>query len=92
MSVLPGWLERLTGSGLPALAGLAKTIREDQAAVVQGIATPFSSGVNEGRITDVKLHKRIMGGRAGIPLLRQRVVQMAHLRRRYPEPHSTAPR
>lgn len=34
---------------LAALAGLANAIREDQPAVVQGITTPFSSGVNEGR-------------------------------------------
>ncbi|MGJ5894489.1 ISL3 family transposase [Streptomyces niveiscabiei] len=80
---LPGWLEQLTASRLPALSGLAKALREDQAAVVQGITTPFNSGVNEGRITDLKLQKRIMAGRAGVPLLRQRVVLMAHLRRRY---------
>lgn len=80
---LPDWLDQLTACRLPALSGLAKALREDQAAVVQGITTPFNSGVNEGRITDLKLQKRIMAGRAGVPLLRQRVVLMAHLRRRY---------
>jgi Transposase and inactivated derivatives len=69
---LPDWLEQLTASRLPPLASLAKAIREDQSAVVQGITTPFNSGVNEGRITDLKLQKRIMAGRAG-PLLRHRV-------------------
>ncbi|MFF7191670.1 DDE-type integrase/transposase/recombinase [Streptomyces sp. NPDC008222] len=39
---------------------------------------------NEGRITDLKLQKRIMAGRAGVPLLRHRVILMALLRRRYP--------
>ncbi|MGW7824939.1 transposase [Streptomyces puniciscabiei] len=82
--VLPDWLEKLTTSSLPPLASLAKAIREDQAAVVQGITTPFNSGVNEGRITDVKLQKRLMAGRAGVPLLRHRVILIAHLRRRYP--------
>ncbi|MEV0694681.1 transposase [Streptomyces sp. NPDC050388] len=81
---LPDWLEQLTTARLPALAGLAKAIRENQPAVVQGITTPFSSGVNEGRITDLKLQKRIMAGRAGVPLLRHRVILMALLRRRYP--------
>ncbi|MEU6252625.1 hypothetical protein [Streptomyces sp. NPDC047043] len=81
---LPDWLDHLAASGLPALASLANAIREDQPAVVQGITTPFNSGVNEGRITDLKLQKRIMAGRAGVPLLRHRVVLMAHLRRRYP--------
>lgn len=81
---LPDWLDHLAASGLPALASLANAIREDQPAVVQGITTPFNSGVNEGRITDLKLQKRITAGRAGVPLLRHRVVLMAHLRRRYP--------
>ncbi|ORT58674.1 transposase [Streptomyces sp. CB03238] len=80
---LPDWLDQLADSGLPALASLANAIREDQPAVVQGITTPFNSGVNEGRITDLKLQKRIMAGRAGVPLLRHRVVLMAHLRRSY---------
>ncbi|MEU6512441.1 ISL3 family transposase [Streptomyces sp. NPDC046942] len=81
---LPDWLEQLTTADLPALASLAKAIREDQPAVVQGITTRFNSGVNEGRITDLKLQKRITAGRAGVPLLRHRVILMALLRRRYP--------
>ncbi|MGW3942804.1 hypothetical protein [Streptomyces phaeochromogenes] len=81
---LPDWLNNLAASGLPALTGLANAIREDQPAVVQGITTALNSGVNEGRITDLKLQKRIMAGRAVVPLLHQRVILMAHLRRRYP--------
>ncbi|MCX4870692.1 hypothetical protein OIC43_45800 (plasmid) [Streptomyces sp. NBC_00825] len=57
----------------------------------QGITTPYNSGVNEGRITDVKLQKRLMGGRAGIPLLRHRVVLIAHLRRRYADRPTLTP-
>ncbi|MEU9456786.1 ISL3 family transposase [Streptomyces sp. NPDC048277] len=81
---LSAWLDQLAASGLSALASLANAIREDQLAVVHGITTSFNSGVNEGRITDLKLQKRIMAGRAGVPLLRHRVVLMAHLRRRHP--------
>lgn len=81
---LADWLEQLTASRLPALISLAGALREDQPAVVQGITTPFNSGVNEGRITDLKLQKRIMAGRAGVPLLRHRVILMALLRRCYP--------
>ncbi|MGY0068225.1 ISL3 family transposase [Streptomyces sp. QTS137] len=80
---LPHWLEQLTTARLPALASLAKAIREDQPAVMQGITTPFNSGVNEGRITDLKLQKRIMAGRAGVPLLRHRVILIALLRHHY---------
>ncbi|WP_327277747.1 transposase [Streptomyces sp. NBC_01224] len=80
---MPGWLNDLANSGLAPLAGLARALREDRHAVAQGITTLYNSGVNEGRITDIKLQKRLMAGRAGIPLLRQRVVLIAHLRRRY---------
>lgn len=79
---LPGWLDELEASGLPGLPSLAKVIRDDLPAVLQAITSPYSSGVNEGRITDVKLQKRIMAGRAKVPLLRQRVVLIAHIRRR----------
>ncbi|WP_438297104.1 hypothetical protein [Streptomyces sp. HUAS TT7] len=51
-ALLLGWLDHLTTAGLPVLAGMVKAIREDEAAVVQGITMPFSSGMNEGRITD----------------------------------------
>jgi transposase len=67
-------------------------MREDRHAVTQGISTPYNSGVNEGRITDGKLQKRLMGGRAGIPLLRHRVFLIAHLRRRYADRPTTIAR
>ncbi|WP_406466518.1 hypothetical protein OH738_00710 [Streptomyces hirsutus] len=46
------------------LVGIATALREDQRAVVQGITPCCNSGVDEGRITDVKLQKRIVAGRA----------------------------
>ncbi|MEU6603450.1 hypothetical protein [Streptomyces flaveolus] len=89
---LPGWLDDLANSGLTPLAGLASALREDRHAVTQGITTLYNSGVNEGRITDVKLQKRLMAGRAGVPLLRHRVVLIAHLRRRYTDGPTVPPR
>ncbi|WSJ89849.1 ISL3 family transposase [Streptomyces sp. NBC_01304] len=91
-ALLPDWLDQLTASGIPPLASMAKALREDQHAVIQGIATRYNSGVNEGRITDVKLQKRLMAGRAGVPLLRHRVVLIAHLRRRYADRATLAQR
>ncbi|MFL5993511.1 MAG: hypothetical protein ACJ736_04210 [Streptomyces sp.] len=89
---LPDWLEQLTTAGLPPLASLAKALREDQPAVLQGVTTLCNSGVNGGRITDLKLPKRIMAGRAGVPLLRHRVILMALLRHRYPRRSVTGAR
>ncbi|MFD5064530.1 MULTISPECIES: hypothetical protein [unclassified Streptomyces] len=75
--------DQLTAGGLAPLAGIATALREDRPAVARGITTLYNSGVNEGRITDVKLQKRIMAGCAGVPLLRHRVILIARLRRRY---------
>ncbi|MFE6848836.1 transposase [Streptomyces sp. NPDC057686] len=58
-TALPKWLDDLATTGLAPLTGLAKALREDRDAVAQGITTPYNSGVNEGRITDLKLQKRI---------------------------------
>lgn len=91
-SSLPSWLDELSHSGLAPLVGMAGALREDQHAVAQGIATTYNSGVNEGRITDVKLQKRLMAGRASVPLLRHRVILIAHLRRRYADRPTSAPR
>ncbi|MEU0631457.1 transposase, partial [Streptomyces sp. NPDC005989] len=88
---LPRWLNDLADSGLAPLAGLAGALREDRHAVAQGIATPYNSGVNEGRITDVKPQKRLMAGRASVPLLRHRVVLIVHLRRRYADRPTMSP-
>ncbi|WP_374325232.1 ISL3 family transposase [Streptomyces sp. AP-93] len=89
---MPQWLKDLADTGLASLTGLARALREDRDAVAQGITTPYNSGVNEGRITDVKLQKRIMAGRAGVRLLRHRVVLIAHLRRRHADRPTVSPR
>lgn len=68
---LPGWLTDFANSGLSPLTGLAGALHEDRHTVAQGITTPYNSGVNEGRITDAKLQKRLLARRAGVPLLRR---------------------
>lgn len=90
--LLPAWLDEPASSGLPPLACPAGALREDLEAVDQGIATIHSSAVDEGRITDVELQKRLMAGRARVPLLRHRVVLIAHLRRQCADRSITAPK
>lgn len=80
---LPEWLNDLTNTRLEPLTGLARALHEERHAVVRGITTPYNSGVNEGHITDVKLQKHIMAGRASVRLLRHRVLLITRLRRRY---------
>jgi len=47
---------------------------EDLPAVVAGLTLPYGNGPMEGANTKVKFLKRQMYGRAGFPLLRQRIL------------------
>ena len=71
---LEAWLERATVSGLNAFQSLANGIRADYEAVKAGVTLPWSTGPVEGQINRLKMLKRQMYGRAGIDLLRQRVL------------------
>jgi transposase len=49
-------------------------IRSDLGAVTAGLTLPFSSGAVEGQVNRIKMLKRQMFGRAGVDLLRKRVL------------------
>lgn len=85
---LPDWIESVQASELSALGGFARNLRNDLDAVIRGLSVPWSSGVVEGRVTDIKAIKRQMGGRAGLPLLRKRVLLVAASR----QPHRVTTR
>ncbi|HEY5865682.1 MAG TPA: transposase, partial [Candidatus Tectomicrobia bacterium] len=68
------WLERATQSALTAFQRFAKSLREDYAAVKAGVTLRWSTGPVEGHITRLKMLKRQMFGRAGVDLVRQRVL------------------
>lgn len=59
------------------LARLAKSLTHDQDAVQGALDTPWTTSPVEGQICRIKLIKRQMYGRAGFPLLRQRVMEAA---------------
>jgi transposase len=56
------------------LQPLRKSIERDKAAVLAGLTLTHNSGVVEGKVNKLKLIKRMMFGRAGFALLRQRVL------------------
>jgi transposase len=68
------WLERATASGLQAFKSFANGLRADYEAVKAGVSLMWSTGPVEGQINRLKMLKRQMYGRAGIGLLRQRVL------------------
>lgn len=71
---LETWLERATASGLQAFKSFAIGLQADYEAVKAGVTLMWSTGPVEGQINRLKMLKRQMYGRAGIGLLRQRVL------------------
>jgi transposase len=68
---LARWVADTNGS---LFASFGKGIRADLAAVKADLTEPWSNGQTEGQITKLKLVKRQMYGRAGLDLLRARLV------------------
>ncbi|MER6692265.1 hypothetical protein [Streptomyces minutiscleroticus] len=85
-SLLDRWITQVRTDGIPQSASYANGLRDDLDAVRAGAALPHGSGVAEGRITDLKLIERQLAGKAGIPLLRKRVILGAHSRRTRRQP------
>jgi transposase len=62
-------------SGIAPLARFAQGLQEDLTAIQAGLTLPWSNGAVEGHVNRLKLLKRQGYGRAGVGLLRQRVMQ-----------------
>ena len=71
---LDAWLTQMTMSDLPELQHFANGIEKDKEAVKAGFTWSINNGQVEGHVNKLKLIKRTMYGRAGFPLLRQRVL------------------
>jgi hypothetical protein len=63
-------------SGIYAMQRFAKTIRQDLEAVRNGVSEPWSNGQTEGQINRLNTLKRAMYGRAGVELLRARMMPL----------------
>jgi len=74
---LETWMAGTMHSGIDALARFARGLQDDLAAVTAGLTLEWSNGATEGHVHRLKLVKRQGYGRAGFPLLRQRVLQAA---------------
>lgn len=71
---LDTWLALVADSHIPELLNFAKGIEQEKPAVVAGLTLKWSNGLVEGKVNKLKLIKRMGYGRAGFPLLRQRVL------------------
>jgi transposase len=73
---LDSWLIDARASGIYAMQRFAKTIRQDLEAVQNAVMEPWSNGQTEGQINKLKTLKRAMYGRAGLELLRVRMMPL----------------
>lgn len=71
---LAEWLGKAAQSACPELRGFAEGLRQDEAAVAAALTEPWSNGPVEGHVNRLKVIKRQMYGRAGLALLRARVL------------------
>jgi transposase len=74
---LPSWMEQAAKSGIPELKSFVTGIEQDYDAVHAALRLPWSQGITEGKVNKLKTLKRAMYGRAGVPLLRQRLLHDA---------------
>jgi transposase len=71
------WMEQATNSGIRELKSFAAGIERDYDPVKAALRLPWSQGVTEGKVNKLKTYKRMMYGRAGFRLLRQRLLHDA---------------
>ena len=71
---LEAWCASVAERGIEELQRFANGLQQDKAAVLMGLTHSDNNAQAEGQVTRIKLIKRMMYGRAGFPLLRQRVL------------------
>ena len=71
------WIKTAKACSAPAIATFASGLDAAAAAVRSALTEPWSSGQAEGQINRLKLIKRQSYGRAGLDLLKHRLVLAA---------------
>jgi len=71
---LHSWIERAQNSGIHAMTRFVRTMKQDLGAIEAAVTRPWSNGPVEGHINHLKTLKRQMHGRAGVELLRARLL------------------
>ncbi|HEY4386773.1 MAG TPA: ISL3 family transposase [Ktedonobacteraceae bacterium] len=71
------WMQEASKSAIPEIKSFVAGIERDYDAVKEALRLPWSQGITEGKVNKLKTIKRQMYGRAGFPLLRQRLLHAA---------------
>ena len=74
---LDSWIAAVEADDQPDLHSFTTGLKQDHAAVLNGLTLPHSSGAVEGNVNRIKMLKRQMYGRASFDLLRKRVILAA---------------
>jgi transposase len=74
LAALRRWMKRAQKTGIYALTRFVRTLQQDLRAVEAAVTKPWSNGPVEGHINRLKTLKRQMYGRAGVKLLRARLL------------------
>lgn len=80
VTTLHRWLEEARRTGIHPLERFVRTVKQDLSAVESAVAEKWSNGPVEGQINRLKALKRQMYGRAGVELLRARVLPLPLLK------------
>jgi transposase len=67
-------MEEARKTGIHPLVRFVRTLKQDLSAVEAAVSEPWSNGQVEGKLNRLKMLKRQMHGRAGIELLRARLL------------------
>jgi len=76
VTTLHRWLEEAKRTRIHSLERFVRTVKQDLAAVESAVPKKWSNGPVEGQINRLKALKRQMYGRAGVELLRARVLPL----------------
>jgi transposase len=74
VTTLHPWMENARKTGIHSLVRFVRTLKQDLSAVEAAVSEPWSNGPVEGQLNRLKMLKRQMYGRAGIELLRARLL------------------
>jgi transposase len=74
---LEAWMADASHRGIEELARFARGLQDDLPAIKAGLTLAWSNGVTAGQMPRLQLGKRQGDRRAGLALLRQRVLQAA---------------
>jgi transposase len=77
VTALQQWMARARASGIALIQNFEAQLQRDILAVEAAVTTRWSNGPVEGQVNRLKTLKRQMYGRAGVELLRARLIPLS---------------